>query len=276
MYKKTLSIAIVLAAIALLATASATNLTCTPPAPFISVIQGGNTAIVSGGNFKPCHLVNIYLDDVELPYVGDAATPQGSFTAIIVVPGATPLGTHLVKVTDDFGHVATAPIVIVSLKGADGADGKDGRDGVDGKDGADGLNGIDGKDGINGTNGVDGKDGMNGTNGIDGLNGRDGVNGTNGTNGANGTNGKDGKDGLNGSTGTRGLTGATGETGEQGRVGIQGPAGQDGKDGVTTIVNQGIQTPIVPIEVWGAMLIGAMLLFGVCVLVVVKTKKGVA
>jgi hypothetical protein len=210
----------------LTSTATATPTLCQPN---ITVTQGAYAAIITGEHFKQCHAVSIYLDGAKLPFVGDDTTPSGSFTAIIIIPSTTTIGQHVITVTDNYGHTASAQITVVSMKGADGVDGKDGIDGKDGKDGVDGLNGAAGKDGINGVdgvNGVDGKDGINGTDGKDGAQGLPGINGTNGKDGV------DGKDGINGATGARGYQGPKGEQGDKGNIGDTGATGQQGVQGV--------------------------------------------
>lgn len=222
MYKK-ICLAILMVALISISTAAAQVVpNCQFPDASLSVVQGGNTVLVSGVGFTPCHAVTVYLDEVELPYVGDVVSLQGSFTLLFVVANDTPLGTHIVKVSDNFGHTATTPIIIVSSQGPKGDTGEIGATGPQGNSGAS-FNATGDVFLFNGTNGAAGAD-FNTTQPYTYI-----YNGTQGPKGDTGYS-------ITGPRGQKGEAGenAVGEQGPMGSAGPQGPAGKDGLDGQTT------------------------------------------
>ena len=217
----------------------------------------------------------------ETPVINDQGQWVGDPTGLVGPPGpAGPAGAAGPNGADgaDGAQGIQGPIGSTGAAGPNGADGADGAQGIQGpigSTGAAGPNGADGADGAQGIQGPIGPTGIQGIQGAVGLNGADGVQGIQGpigSTGAAGQAGPAGLDGADGAVGAQGLAGLDGAQGIQGPIGptgiqgIQGVAGLNGADGA-----QGIQGPIgpeasdttctvVPLEVDGVAVPGAVVL----------------
>jgi hypothetical protein len=233
--------AAVVCALGIASSASAQDVSVTPPA-------GGGFAVKDSSGTTVRFKVDAN-GNVIVPGLAAAAqqsstvcfdSSTGTFGPCPASSGGATGATGPAGVTGSTGATGAQGITGPTGSGATGGAGSTGATGAAGATGSQGIQGITGSTGATGGTGATGSTGSTGTTGSTGATGALGATGSTGATGAIGPTGTTGAIGATGSTGAIGGTGATGALGLTGATGATGALGLTGVAGATGATGAGM------------------------------------